>query len=507
MKKESVNLAARVLPLVLAGGELDFSFPLQAELGGKTEDFDEPTLTVQAVKATALSGELFVEMTVRQESYYVQAQTGLVEKATLFHQLSQLFAVPEIRPGNRVEIQAEVMAQGNWRVMASERHDMPASILTGECRLKLTYAVYDQQRLIIDATGDEEAVMSEVMEVESFLGQCLHTIDIALPVELGYVPENIGNMWGGLFNAKASSLPGWVRLEGDVTVAVPYVTAGGDQHRETFVLPLLRYLEFPGAKPGMTVGVEGRVELFTCRRAPKEASGVVRGLLHTVISLYETEALAVPVARSHSHHGHHNPFLLEEVIAAGSSQTLIQREIVFTRPARKVREPVDATVRNLTHEIIANKVIVRGVLHKQLFAVDAATGAVFARDVDESFVHFVDVPGAMPGMRAHVRARVEFVSLEIRPGGETARQVTIIEITVKVTRFIKKNIVLPLPPLPVPTPHPPLHPGGRIYIVRPGDSVWKIARMFGVSMESIIAANNLQNPNLIFPGQKLVIPG
>jgi len=67
--------------------------------------------------------------------------------------------------------------------------------------------------------------------------------------------------------------------------------------------------------------------------------------------------------------------------------------------------------------------------------------------------------------------------------------------------------MLPLPLLPVPKPHPTPPPAGRIYIVRTGDSIWKIAHMFGISLQSLIAANNLQNPNLIFPGQKLIIPG
>jgi hypothetical protein len=224
------------------------------------------------------------------------------------------------------------------------------------------------------------------------------------------------------------------------------------------------------------------------------------------------EALGMAMnARSHFFPGQSSGFLpgnflLEELIGVGSSQTLIEREIFFSRPARKVREPVDAQVRNLRHEVIPNKVIVRGVLHKQIFAVDAATGVVFAQDVNESFGHFVDVPGASPGMRVFVDARVEFVKIDIFPGGERARQVTIIEIRVKVVRPIK----FPLPPVVSPiTPSPVFpvpKPTGTVYIVRSGDSIWKIARMFGVSMESIIAANNLQNPNLIFPGQKLIIP-
>ena len=44
------------------------------------------------------------------------------------------------------------------------------------------------------------------------------------------------------------------------------------------------------------------------------------------------------------------------------------------------------------------------------------------------------------------------------------------------------------------------------YVVQPGDSIYKIARKFGVSPTAIIKANNLSNPNTIFPGQTLIIP-
>ncbi len=44
------------------------------------------------------------------------------------------------------------------------------------------------------------------------------------------------------------------------------------------------------------------------------------------------------------------------------------------------------------------------------------------------------------------------------------------------------------------------------YVVQPGDSVYKIARKFGVSPTAIIKANNLSDANKIFPGQTLIIP-
>jgi LysM repeat protein len=53
-------------------------------------------------------------------------------------------------------------------------------------------------------------------------------------------------------------------------------------------------------------------------------------------------------------------------------------------------------------------------------------------------------------------------------------------------------------------PPPPPHP--RIYVVRWGDTLTKIARRFGTSVWAICRANNIWNPNYIYVGQRLVIP-
>ncbi len=45
-----------------------------------------------------------------------------------------------------------------------------------------------------------------------------------------------------------------------------------------------------------------------------------------------------------------------------------------------------------------------------------------------------------------------------------------------------------------------------VYVVRSGDNLSLIATQFGVSMEELMAANGIENPNWIGVGQKLVIP-
>jgi len=61
-------------------------------------------------------------------------------------------------------------------------------------------------------------------------------------------------------------------------------------------------------------------------------------------------------------------------------------------------------------------------------------------------------------------------------------------------------------PCPMPTPAPAPTPAPKVYVVKKGDTVYKIAKRYGTTMEAIIAANNLRNPSLIYPGQILLIP-
>ena len=47
--------------------------------------------------------------------------------------------------------------------------------------------------------------------------------------------------------------------------------------------------------------------------------------------------------------------------------------------------------------------------------------------------------------------------------------------------------------------------GAVIYVVQKGDSLWKIAKKYRTTVDNIAAVNELEHPELIYPGQKLLI--
>jgi LysM repeat protein len=47
---------------------------------------------------------------------------------------------------------------------------------------------------------------------------------------------------------------------------------------------------------------------------------------------------------------------------------------------------------------------------------------------------------------------------------------------------------------------------GTVHVVKAGEWIWSIARIYGVDPQDIIDANNLTDPATIYPGQELIIP-
>lgn len=77
---------------------------------------------------------------------------------------------------------------------------------------------------------------------------------------------------------------------------------------------------------------------------------------------------------------------------------------------------------------------------------------------------------------------------------------------VSANNLANPNLIFPNQVLVIPTGSTPPPSTGGTYTVQPGDTLYRIAARFGTTVTAIVNANNIADPNLIYPGQVLVIP-
>ena len=111
---------------------------------------------------------------------------------------------------------------------------------------------------------------------------------------------------------------------------------------------------------------------------------------------------------------------------------------------------------------------------------------------------------AVGGETIHIVARGETLASIARSYGTTVQAIASANgIWNPNLIYPGQRLVIPVGGTPPPTPPPPSQ---TYYIVQRGDTLAKIARNFGTTIWAIAQANNIANPNVIYVGMYLVIP-
>lgn len=97
-------------------------------------------------------------------------------------------------------------------------------------------------------------------------------------------------------------------------------------------------------------------------------------------------------------------------------------------------------------------------------------------------------------------------SYTVRPGDTlwalSRRFGTTVETLVELNHIQNPNLIYVNQILRIPGTAQP----ERTYTVQPGDTLWGISQVYGVTVNQLVQLNNISNPNLIYPGQVLRLP-
>ena len=118
------------------------------------------------------------------------------------------------------------------------------------------------------------------------------------------------------------------------------------------------------------------------------------------------------------------------------------------------------------------------------------------------FGQMMELRGVAEGDAAAVQLRLDDLDFQMlsEQEGELRAAVTMEAV---VLRDETAEIVKDITPEEEAAPSPMA--GAVIYMVQPGDTLWKIAKRYRTTVEDILAINEIENPDLIYPGQKLLI--
>ena len=118
------------------------------------------------------------------------------------------------------------------------------------------------------------------------------------------------------------------------------------------------------------------------------------------------------------------------------------------------------------------------------------------------FGQMMELRGVEEGDAAAVQLRLDDLDFQMlsEQEGELRAAVTMEAV---VLRDETAEIVKDITPEEEAAPSPMA--GAIIYMVQPQDTLWKIAKRYRTTVEDILSINEIENPDLIYPGQKLLI--
>jgi hypothetical protein len=210
-------------------------------------------------------------------------------------------------------------------------------------------------------------------------------------------------------------------------------------------------------------------------------------------------------------------FLVEEIIGQVQDDSTVTVQVIIPATLPGIGRVIQsfAQARIAKTLVLDGVIIVQGTLRITILFSELPSQRVFAHVETVPFSVTLRIPGAVPAFfgTAEVSVvRVEAVPVEPRTVNVRATlrgwgMVTRIDTVPTVVDICSQGTgqVQPGPPVSSST-QSPSSSGGRIHVVQIGDTLFRIAQRYGTTVNAIVQANNIQDPDQIAVGDTLVIP-
>lgn len=462
--------------------------------------------TVKVADIQVVQDKVIVEGQLNLQVVYVAALPGQpVHHTHAKLEFTQFVEIPGARPG--------MTARVNVRVVDIQGTVDPRKVGTFQVAAVLHIFVKVTETEEIDVLVEPPPGVKakiEELRVEEIVGegkaQAVVPGRFAVPPEKPSV-DKILDVDAKVTITDKKILDGKVIIEGDVDLQFIYVALEVTQpvHHMHHKLHFTQFIEVPGAEPDMHVQVDETITHIGWDVINPETVSV-EIIIDNVAKVTATRELKV-VTDIEGIEVEKKRLRVEHVVGEDHVQVIIREQVDVPPEKPGVVKVLDAKVHKVEIPeeeivIIKDKVVLSGQIDVQvLYVSEEPDQAVHLTEAKLKFRNFIPIPGAQPDQTVFVYATVEHVAVRI---GETGGKLTIevvLKIVARVIETVQIEVVVGIPP------EVPCVPGVFVeHVVQPGDTFWKLARKYHVSVEAIARANPSVDPSNLQVGTVLKIP-
>lgn len=416
----SLNGASAVLGESVV--ERQITQPVQIELPLQAVKVKEIVARIQDVTAEVIQDKVIIQGVIHKQIFFVGTDMvvhHVPEEATF----STFVDVPGATTGMNVAVKAEI--EGVLFKL------MPDGITVDQKVVIQLFVKVTETVQVNAVTGTGPLVL-----VEEVIGENTTQILTENTVLLTVPAVKVAEIQARVQEVTAEAILNKVIIQGVIHKQIFFVDTSGLERHQAEDVPFSTFVDVPGAVAGMNVQIHSEIEtvLFNLLSQTELLQKVVIQFFVKV-----TQSVQIRVAE-----GTGPLFKLAEVIGENSEQILSESNVLLERPAIKVREIV-ARIQDVVAKAILNKVIVQGILHKQIFYI--GTDNVEYHQAEEiPFSLFLDIPGTIAGMDVRINAIIEHIMFNLLEGN-LLHQKVVIQVFAKVTREIQLRIATGQGPL------------------------------------------------------------
>ena len=383
---------------------------------------------------------------------------------------------------------------------------------------------YRQVTVITDITGiPEDDIVDELLKIEEVIGETTETTTVTGRIDRQDIPENkppierVLNATADLVTISSEIEDESVFIEGTLDGGIIYVADVPEDQLQQPVHFLEQQIDFsvavdiPGAFAPMTpfVNVHLRRISFQMINEDTVEISVVLELFVKVTEARQVRIVTdivtdiVDVERE--------LLRVENVVGEDTEYDTITGNLNVPMEKPDIERVLEPAGRVAEFEAMTEEdgVMIEGVVQGDILYVAQAPEEEFQQPVHYfegtiNFENFVQIPGAEPDMQNYTAVRIKRISHEVL-NTRTVEFTAVLEKFAKVTEFRQLEIITEIVEI-APVVDDECPPSYVVYVIQPGDTLWKIARRYRTTIEQIRKANPAVDPDNLQIGQKICVP-